>query len=162
MSSSLSTGPPYTASNPPKYVYKLVPHSSVNPRYTFPVPIPASHVFALSELDAKDGYIHLSTAPQLSRTLNRFFPPAEHPKVVVLKMDYKRLKGWKVVKWEEAGSGLFPHLYARLEGENVESFIELEHLPSLSSEAGEKEADGGEGTWDRALEKARGEGWLKD
>ncbi|GAA6021741.1 hypothetical protein JCM10207_008561 [Rhodosporidiobolus poonsookiae] len=137
---------PYSASNLPGYVYKIVPHSSVNPRYAFPVPIPASHTFVLSELDAKDGYLHLSTAPQLSRTLNRFF--ADDPRVVLLKMDYGRLSGWKVVKWEPTGSGeLFPHLYAQLEGENVESFLDLDKQG---------------GTWDAALEKARESGWLRD
>ncbi|GAA6028964.1 hypothetical protein JCM8097_001528 [Rhodosporidiobolus ruineniae] len=149
------SGHPYNASNPPKYVYKIVPHSSVNPRYAFPVPIPASHTFVLSELDAKDGYLHLSTALQLPRTLNRFF--AADPRVVLLKMDYQRLSGWKVVKWEPTGSGeLFPHLYAQLEGENVESFLEL----AKSDVEGEKSAD--EGPWDAALRKAKEEGWLEE
>ncbi|GAA5894027.1 hypothetical protein JCM6882_007963 [Rhodosporidiobolus microsporus] len=141
------SGGPFDAKNPPGYVYKIVPHSSVNPRYTFPVPIPAGHTFVLSELDAKDGYIHLSTVPQLPRTLNRFF--TTDPKVVLLKMDYARLSGWKVVKWEPAGGSLFPHLYAQLEGENVESFLELEKRE-------------GETEWDAALERAREEGWLKE
>ncbi|GAA5823893.1 hypothetical protein JCM11251_003335 [Rhodosporidiobolus azoricus] len=141
------SGGPYDAQNPPGYVYKIVPHSSVNPRYTFPIPIPAGHTFVLSELDAKDGYIHLSTVPQLSRTLNRFF--ANDPAVVLLKMEYKRLSGWKVVRWEPAGGSLFPHLYAQLEGENVESFLDLNK-------------EEGEAAWDKALERAREKGWLQE
>ncbi|GAA5974695.1 hypothetical protein JCM11641_007227 [Rhodosporidiobolus odoratus] len=137
-----------SGSSAPGYVYKIVPHSSVNPRYTFPVPIPAGHTFVLSELDAKDGYIHLSTTHQLPRTLNRFF--ANDPKVVLLKMDYGRLSSWKVVKWEKISSGdVFPHLYAQLEGENVESFLDLTR-------------EEGESNWDGALERAREKGWLQD
>ncbi|BGP42308.1 hypothetical protein JCM10449v2_006313 [Rhodotorula kratochvilovae] len=129
------------------YVYKIVPHSSVNPRHTFPVPIPASHTFVLSELDAKDGYLHMSTASQLAGTLNRFFKGDS--KVVLLKMDYKRLSGWKVVKWEASGSGeIFPHLYAQLEGENVESHKDLAK-------------NDGETSWDAALERARQEGCVR-
>ncbi|GAA6005098.1 DUF952 domain-containing protein [Rhodotorula paludigena] len=132
----------------PKYFYKIVPHSSVNPRYTFPVPIPASHTFVLSELDAKDGFIHMSTASQLAGTLNRFFK--DDPVVVLLKMDAERLSSWKIVKWEPTSSGeLFPHLYAQLEGENVES------CKDLVKPEGEK-------GWDAALERARQEGWLQD
>lgn len=121
-------------------------------------------------------------------------------------MDYKRLSGWKVVKWEEAGHGdgafsfpltllsllsssrwtrsvwlpflpsflpsppcnllslkrqlnnlppaVFPHLYANLEGENVDSFLELKQ--SVDGAAT------GDTMWDAALEEARGKGWLLD
>lgn len=37
----------------PTYIYKIIPHHSIAPRYAFPIPIPASHEFAVSELDAK-------------------------------------------------------------------------------------------------------------
>lgn len=43
----------------------------------------------------------------------------------------------------------FPHLYAQLEGENVESHKDL------------VKGDG-QTSWDHALEKARQEGWLQD
>ncbi|BGP18689.1 hypothetical protein JCM10213_006910 [Rhodosporidiobolus nylandii] len=138
----------HSSAGTPGYVYKIVPHSTVNPRYAFPVPIPASHTFVMSELDAKDGYIHMSTSSQLSRTLNRFF--AQDPKVVLLKLDYGRLSAWKVVKWEPTSSGeVFPHLYAQMEGENVESFLDLVK-------------EDGEASWDAALERAKEKGWLKD
>jgi uncharacterized protein (DUF952 family) len=119
----------YSAQNRPAYIYKILPHHSVQPRYAFPIPIPASHEFALSELDAKvvlplplarpsrapadgqsepphcwqDGFLHFSTASQLEGTLSRFF--ADQPAVTLLKCDYARLSGWKVIKWEQAGSG---------------------------------------------------------
>lgn len=67
-------------------------------RYTFPIPIPASHTFFLSELDYKDGYIHMSTAKQVPKTLERFF--ADVPSVTLLRMDYGRLSGFKRVIWE--------------------------------------------------------------
>lgn len=35
------------------YVYKVLPHASVNTIYYFPVPIPASHEFYPTEADAK-------------------------------------------------------------------------------------------------------------
>lgn len=44
---------------------------------------------------------------------------------------------------------VFPHLYAQLEGENVES------VKDLVKPEGEK-------GWDAALERARQEGWLQD
>ncbi|GAA5991753.1 hypothetical protein JCM10908_001123 [Rhodotorula pacifica] len=130
------------------HIYKILPHSSVNPRYTFPVPIPAKHEFLPLELDAKDGYMHFSTAKQLPATLNRFF--ADAPVVTILKCDYGRLSAWKVIKWEQTSSGAtFPHLYAQLEGENVDS-----HKDLVKGE--------GESSWDEALDKARQEGWLQD
>ncbi|KAG0663548.1 hypothetical protein C6P46_002444 [Rhodotorula mucilaginosa] len=130
------------------YIYRIMQHSSQNPRYTFPVPIPAKHEFLPSELDAKDGFVHFSTAKQLPATLNRFF--ADAPVVTILKCDYGRLSAWKVVKWEAVEGGeTFPHLYAQLEGENVESHKDL------------VKGDG-QTSWDHALEKARQEGWLQD
>lgn len=47
---------------------------------------------------------------------------------------------------------VYPHLYAQLEGENVEDYKEL--YREERGEGVEKES------WDGALEKAREEGWL--
>lgn len=116
--------------------------------------------------------MHLSTAKQLPATLNRFFK--DDPVVTILKCDYGRLSAWKVVKWEASADGdsewlsvrmptrqrdgirpeplalaAFPHLYAQLEGENVESHKEL-----VKGE--------GQPSWDDALDKARQDGWLRD
>ena len=71
-----------------------------DPRYTFPVPVPASHEFFLSEIDYKDGFVHLSTAKQVPGTLNRFF--ADVPAVTLLRIEHERLAGFKRVRWEEA------------------------------------------------------------
>ena len=71
---------------------------SLTSRYTFPIPIPASHTFFLSELDYKDGFIHMSTAKQVPKTLERFF--ADVPSVTLLRMEYERLAAWKRIIWE--------------------------------------------------------------
>ncbi|KAL7004427.1 hypothetical protein EMMF5_006047 [Cystobasidiomycetes sp. EMM_F5] len=138
----------------PTYVYKILETANTNPRFLFPVPIPASHSFALPELDLKDGYVHLSTAAQLPNTLNRFF--ANHDEVVLLKLDYKRLSAFKEVRWEPTSSGeAFPHLYggSGIEGENVDSFKQLQRSPRDAQ--GEKVI-----TWSDPLEELKKEGWL--
>merc|ERR1712230_251844 len=137
-------------SPPPTYVYKILETARSNPRFLFPTPIPASHLFTLPPLDEKDGFVHLSTAKQLPGTLSRFF--AEHSEVVLLKMEYKRLSAWKDVRWEGTSSGeAFPHLYGYgIEGEMVESYKELKR-----GEQGEK-LD----SWQDALKKLEQEGWL--
>ncbi|GAA5940732.1 uncharacterized protein JCM15063_006346 [Sporobolomyces koalae] len=147
-SSTRTATAPYSASNPPTYVYKIVPTAKSNPRYLFPIPIPASHEFVLSELDAKDGFIHMSTAPQIHGVLSRFF--AKEESVMLLKIDFARLSGFKVVKWEGGSEedGRYPHLYRTLEGEYVESVEELE------------KGEDGEKAWHDALEKLEQKGWL--
>lgn len=87
----------------PLYIYKILPHHSINPSYAFPIPIPASHEFYLSPLDAKDGFLHFSTTEQLEGTLSRFF--GDQPKVTLLKCDLKRLSSFKIVKWDSNSSG---------------------------------------------------------
>lgn len=153
-----------TAPSPlPRYIYKILPSAAVDPFYAFPIPLPASHEFALSPLDSKDGFLHFSTRNQLEQTLSRFFK--EEKSVVLLKCELARLSGFKVVKWEAAGSGgashrtlsigprtdvvptVFPHLYASLLGEDVESFKELFNTS---------------GDWEKTLLKAKDEGWLLD
>ena len=125
-----------TMSSRPQYIYKIIPHSSVDTRYVdsprqthfrpfslplqrystythsipgryaFPIPIPASHTFFLSKLDYEDGFIHLSTARQVLPTLNRYF--SEVPQVVILRLETERVGAWKRVTWDrnEQGQGL--------------------------------------------------------
>lgn len=94
----------YSASNPPRYVYKILPTGSNAVRYAFPIPIPASYIFPATELDAQDGFMHLSTHTQVPGTLERFFAGPEDSKVTLVRCDYQRLAGWKIIKWEPAGS----------------------------------------------------------
>lgn len=100
----------------PNHVYKIFPNTTVY--QGTPIPVPSDWEFPQSEVDANDGFVHLSTLEQLPGTLSRFF--GSESTVQLLKIDYKRLSSFKVVKWELASNGdTFPHLYAQLTGEFV-------------------------------------------
>ena len=61
--------------------------------------------------DARDGYIHLSTAEQLAGTLAKYY--ATRDDLLLIGFDPDRLG--PALKWEPARGGqLFPHLYAPL------------------------------------------------
>lgn len=90
----------------PRYIYKIVPS-------TAPVREPLPERLAVSELDAGDGYIHLSMAHQVGNTLETFF--TEEPLVYVLRIEYHRVI--QDIRWESPdgkvsgprpGEGLFP------------------------------------------------------
>lgn len=96
-----------SGSTTPRFVYKIFPSPAANSFYQFagpPGPVAASHVFVPTPADAKDGFVHLSTADQVQGTLDRFFRGDDEDQgarqVTVLKLDYGRLSGFKVVKWE--------------------------------------------------------------
>ncbi|KAF2804358.1 uncharacterized protein BDZ99DRAFT_350252, partial [Mytilinidion resinicola] len=92
-----------SAPNPlPTYVYKILPSAP-------PKPLP--DVLPLSDLDANDGFIHLSTASQVPGTCGRFF--ADATELWLLKIRLQTLEnGTGEVRWEAAGnSGVFAHLY---------------------------------------------------
>lgn len=62
-------------------------------------------------IDRSDGYIHLSTAHQVSETLSKHF--ADIPDLVICALD-SDLMG-DALKWEPSrGDALFPHLYRAL------------------------------------------------
>nr|KIR45788.1 hypothetical protein I312_04756 [Cryptococcus bacillisporus CA1280] len=84
------------AASSPKYIYKIVPHSSVDSRFSFPVPIPSSHQF-LTELDLNDGFIHFSAAVQIPTTLSLFFK--DIPAVTLFRVEIDRIAAWKKVEW---------------------------------------------------------------
>ena len=61
--------------------------------------------------DARDGFIHFSTASQVRATLARHF--AGRPDLVIAAADSERLGD--ALKWEPSrGGALFPHLYVNL------------------------------------------------
>ena len=69
-------------------------------------------VFAGSEVDRDDGFIHFSTEAQLGETAARHFSGQRD--LVLVAVDASRLGD--ALKWEPARSGdLFPHLYKPLE-----------------------------------------------
>ncbi|KAI0402223.1 hypothetical protein F4802DRAFT_577009 [Xylaria palmicola] len=80
----------------PQYVYKIVPEAP-------PEPIPAQ--YPLSELDQKDGFVHLSTAAQIPTTAGLFF--ADAAALWVLRVRF-RPDFHAATTWEVPGC---PHLH---------------------------------------------------
>ena len=72
--------------------------------------------FAGSPDDMRDGFIHLSTGPQLSETARRYF--SNQPDLVLLAFEQRGLGD--ALRWEPSrGGALFPHLYAPLPAANA-------------------------------------------
>ena len=70
----------------------------------------------LSPDDARDGYVHLSTAAQLPGTLERHF--AGEKAVRLLAVDAGRLG--EALRWEPSrGGDLFPHFYGCLRASQI-------------------------------------------
>jgi len=80
----------------------------------------------ITELDKKDGFVHLSTATQLNATLSLYFSKEES--VVLLQIDHAQTHN--KIKFEAAiSSGIrtssFPHYYGEL---NTNFVSEIWHL----------------------------------
>ena len=126
----------------PNYIYKIFPNTTVY--QGTPIPVPSDWSFPQTEVDAKDGFVHLSTLRQLPGTLSRFFTADDT--VQLLKVDFARLSAFKIVKWEQASNGdSFPHLYAELTGEFVR---DLKVVKKNSS-------------WESTVEELIKQGWLE-
>ncbi|KAG0699509.1 hypothetical protein DFH29DRAFT_936431 [Suillus ampliporus] len=132
-----------TSDAKPTYIYKLIPSSATPPN-----PLPDQ--LPVSDLDQTSGFIHLSTALQVPKTLKFFFK--DDVRVYILRIPYDPIE--KDIKWEDpkaevcgprGGEGMFPHLYNefKLGKDEVESV-----------QSWEKGPDG----WDSALQEA--EAWL--
>lgn len=68
-------------------------------------------VFTGAPVDVADGYIHLSTAAQLTETVDKHFAGQTDLYIAAVDLDAMG----DAVKWEESRGGqLFPHLYADL------------------------------------------------
>ncbi|KAI1167682.1 hypothetical protein F5B18DRAFT_397501 [Nemania serpens] len=89
----------------PTYVYKIIPTAP-------PSPIPAQ--YPLSELDQKDGFVHLSIATQIPTTASLFFK--ESTTLWVLKIRFKP-EFYATTTWEVQGC---PHLYGNFGATDVE------------------------------------------
>lgn len=71
----------------------------------------ANGTFAGAPVDVQDGYVHLSTAGQLTETVDRHF--AGQDDLHVVAVDLAALSD--AVRWEPSrGGALFPHLFAPL------------------------------------------------
>lgn len=78
--------------------------------------------FPVSQVDARDGYVHLSTAEQAPETASKWF--AGVADLLALQFDVARLEAVAGVTltWEPSrGGALFPHLYAPLPPSAVEA-----------------------------------------
>ncbi|MEQ1730781.1 MAG: DUF952 domain-containing protein [Vicinamibacterales bacterium] len=77
--------------------------------------------FVGSAVDARDGFIHFSTAEQLAATAQKHF--AGQQDLLLLTIDADQLE----LRWEPARGGqLFPHLYGELPltaVQSVEPFV---------------------------------------
>jgi uncharacterized protein (DUF952 family) len=79
--------------------------------------------FAGAPVDLADGYIHLSTAAQLTETVDKHF--AGQSDLHVVAVDLGSFGG--TLKWEESRGGQrFPHLYEPLLLETVIAYGPLE------------------------------------
>jgi uncharacterized protein (DUF952 family) len=79
--------------------------------------------FAGAPVDVADGYIHLSTADQLTATVDKHFAGRSDLHVAAVDLG----SFGESLKWEESrGRELFPHLYAPLLLETVIAYGPLE------------------------------------
>ncbi|KAI0102029.1 hypothetical protein GGR51DRAFT_528341 [Nemania sp. FL0031] len=97
----------------PTYVYKIVPT-------TPPSPIPPQ--YPLSELDAQDGFVHLSISTQIPTTAGLFFK--ESTTIWVIKIRYKP-EFHSITNWDTPGC---PHLYGNFGADDVEGTKEFSRL----------------------------------
>lgn len=79
--------------------------------------------FAGAPVDLTDGYIHLSTAAQLTGTVDKHFAGQDDLHVAAVDLEALGEK----VRWEESRGGqLFPHLYGVLTLDTVVAYSPLE------------------------------------
>ena len=77
-----------------------------------------------SEIDNKDGFIHLSTKAQLRETVKKYFQGKKN----LLIISFSTEKIQDNLKWEVSRNGdLFPHYYGNLETKFAEKIYNL-HL----------------------------------
>lgn len=118
----------------PTYLYKILPSAP-------PSPLPDR--LPLSDLDRKDGFIHLSTSEQVPGTADRFF--GDSTELWLLKIKYSALeagtdgdgnvdaakKAW--IQWDEVGHGAFAHFYGGDLGQgNVQEAVKVEKTGTWS------------------------------
>jgi len=82
--------------------------------------------FEGAPVDRADGYIHLSTAAQLTETVTKYF--SDQSDIIIAAVDLGPLGD--AIRWEPSrGGALFPHLYGRLRPENVTAHCPLAWAP---------------------------------
>jgi uncharacterized protein (DUF952 family) len=83
--------------------------------------------FQGAPIDKADGFIHLSTAAQLTETVDRHFSGQKG--LVIAAIDLATLGD--AVRWEPSRNGqLFPHVYGHLMRQSVIAWCPLERHPN--------------------------------
>ena len=80
-----------------------------------------------TDLDIKDGFIHLSTSRQLAATLAFYF--ADQDRVILLQPNYEAVKDklkYETTKPEDRRQSTFPHLYDKLKVSQIIKMWPLE------------------------------------
>ena len=70
-----------------------------------------------TQLDAADGFIHLSSASQLNMTLSLYFSQEES--VVLLRFNEADIKDGLKYEYSEKRNGQFAHFYGKLSIKNI-------------------------------------------
>ncbi|SEJ21930.1 Uncharacterized conserved protein, DUF952 family [Sphingomonas sp. OV641] len=79
--------------------------------------------FAGAPVDVQDGYVHLSTAAQLTETVDKHFAGQDDLHVAAVDLEALGEK----IRWEESRGGqLFPHLYGALTLDTLIAYSPLE------------------------------------
>ncbi|GLQ53164.1 DUF952 domain-containing protein [Devosia nitrariae] len=88
----------------PEFIYKIATEAAF-------APARSTGTFPGMPVDAKDGYMHFSTAAQLPDTLRLHFAGQDDLVLVAVRTAHLG----DALKWEASrGGDLFPHLYAAL------------------------------------------------
>ena len=80
-----------------------------------------------TDLDIKDGFIHLSTAQQLAATLAFYF--TDQDRAILLQPDFEAVKDklkYETTKPEDRRQSTFPHLYDKLKVSQIIKMWPLE------------------------------------
>jgi len=80
--------------------------------------VPPGGVWAGSDVDRADGFIHLSTDAQLHETARKHYAGRKGLMILTLDADHPPLKA--LIRWEPSrGGDLFAHIYGELRAEWV-------------------------------------------
>jgi uncharacterized protein (DUF952 family) len=100
----------------PRFIYKLLRRAEWEAAL-------AAGIYAGSADDARDGFIHFSTAGQIEGTARKHFHSVGD--LVILTVDARQIA--QALKWEPSRGGqLFPHLYAPLP---LSAVLKVENVP---------------------------------
>ena len=84
-------------------------------------------LFSGSAVDARDGFIHLSTKEQVKVTVLKHFSGQKHLLIIQFKVDKLKTK----LKWEiSRDNDLFPHYYGHIETHLAEKVFNLDLGPN--------------------------------